>query len=165
VAKIAGDFPTVIGDRVTVGPNAIVHACTLESDVVIGAAAQVLDGAVVKSNAIVAPGAVVPPGKVVESGTLWSGVPATYLRDLTPDEIDSIGVMAADVHETAVLHAAEVQKPWQQLLVDHEADLDKRERDPTYFQPLDKDKLESAEGVNQHGVPTGRIFNSEIKSA
>ncbi len=76
VAKIQGDYPTFIGDNVTVGPGAIIHAATLNSNCMVGAGAQVLDGAVIESLAIVAPGAVVTPKTVVQAKQLWAGSPA-----------------------------------------------------------------------------------------
>lgn len=76
VAKIQGDYPTFIGDNVTVGPGAIIHAATLQSNCMVGAGAQVLDGAVIESLAIIAPGAVVTPKTVVPMKQLWAGSPA-----------------------------------------------------------------------------------------
>ena len=73
-------FATYIGDNVTIGHSAIIHACTLQSDCFIGMQACVMDGAVVESGAMVAAGALVTPGKVVKSGQLWAGRPAKYLR-------------------------------------------------------------------------------------
>ncbi len=80
-------FPTIIGNRVTVGHSAVVHAATLEDECLVGMHATVLDGAVVQSRAMVAAGALVSPGKVVETGWLWAGVPARPVRKLTEDEL------------------------------------------------------------------------------
>ena len=60
----------------TVGPGAIIHAATLKDNCMVGAGAQVLDGAVVESFAIVAPGAIVTPKTVVTTKQLWAGSPA-----------------------------------------------------------------------------------------
>ncbi len=73
-------FPTEIGERVTVGHGAVLHGCRLLDDSCVGMGAVVLDGAVVESWAMVAAGAVVSPGKVVPSGELWAGVPARRVR-------------------------------------------------------------------------------------
>ncbi len=70
-ASGANTVPTVVGDDVVVGPNAVLQACTLRGRNVIGAGAQVLDGAVVESGSIVAPGAVVEAGKVVPAGQVY----------------------------------------------------------------------------------------------
>lgn len=76
-----------IGDDITVGHMAVLHACTLESGCFIGMKACVMDGAVVEKDAMVAAGALVTPGKRVPSGQLWGGSPARYIRDLRSEEI------------------------------------------------------------------------------
>ena len=78
---------TFIGDDITVGHMAVLHACTLESGCFIGMKACVMDGAYVESQAMVAAGALVTPGKRVKRGQLWAGSPAKYLRDLTAAEL------------------------------------------------------------------------------
>jgi carbonic anhydrase/acetyltransferase-like protein (isoleucine patch superfamily) len=78
------EFRATIGDDVTVGHNAVIHACTLESGSFVGIGATVLDGAVVESGAMVAAGALVTPAKRVPAGELWAGSPARKLRDLDP---------------------------------------------------------------------------------
>ena len=81
----SGVLPAIIGDYVTVGHSAIVHACTLQDYSFVGMGAIVLDGAVVESGAVVAAGALVPPGKIVPSGQLWAGSPAKLMRELDAD--------------------------------------------------------------------------------
>lgn len=81
-------MPTIIGDDITIGHSALIHACTLQSGCFIGMRSVVLDGAVVETGAMVAAGAVVSPGKVVKSGELWAGVPARPLRELRQAELD-----------------------------------------------------------------------------
>lgn len=75
--------PTIIGDDVTVGHMALLHACTVGDGAFIGMKACVMDGAVVEPGAMVAAGALVPPGKVIPAGQLWAGSPAKFMRDLT----------------------------------------------------------------------------------
>ena len=81
---------THIGDRVTIGHQAMIHDCTLEDEAYIGMQACIMDGAVVKSRAFVAAGSLVTPGKRIPSGQLWSGRPARYMRDLTEDDYKMI---------------------------------------------------------------------------
>ncbi len=85
---------TKIGDRVSVGHNAIIHGCTLEDDVLVGMGAIVMDNAVVGSGSIIAAGAVVLANTVIEPGSLWAGVPAKKVKDvgedLTKGEIERI---------------------------------------------------------------------------
>ena len=82
--------PTIIGNGVTIGHQALLHACTLEDYSFVGMAAQVIDQARVEHRAMVAAGSLVSPRKIVKSGQLWAGVPAKLLRDLKQEEIDYI---------------------------------------------------------------------------
>ncbi|MFT3763861.1 MAG: gamma carbonic anhydrase family protein [Pseudoxanthomonas sp.] len=82
--------PTLIGEDVTIGHGAIVHACTIEDACLIGMGATILDGAVVKKNGFVGAGAVVGPGKTVGEGELWLGNPARPARKLSATEIESL---------------------------------------------------------------------------
>ena len=88
-AKLGG-FATRIGNDVTIGHKAIIHACTIEDAVLIGMGAIVLDGAVVRKHGFVGAGALVPPGKVVGEGELWLGNPAKKARLLSDAEIEAL---------------------------------------------------------------------------
>jgi carbonic anhydrase/acetyltransferase-like protein (isoleucine patch superfamily) len=83
-------FPTLIGDRVSVGHGAIVHGAVLESDTLIGMGAVVLNGARVGSGSLVAAGAVVRGGTEVPPGSLVAGVPAAVRRPVTEAERETI---------------------------------------------------------------------------
>jgi carbonic anhydrase/acetyltransferase-like protein (isoleucine patch superfamily) len=88
-AKLGG-FATVIGEDVTIGHKAIIHACRIEDAVLIGMGAIVLDGAVVRKHGFVGAGALVAPGKVVGEGELWLGNPAKKVRMLSDAEIQAL---------------------------------------------------------------------------
>ena len=88
-AKLGG-FATRIGNDVTIGHKAIIHACTLEDAVLIGMGAILLDGAVVKKHGFVGAGALVAPGKVVGEGEMWLGSPAKCVRKLSDAEIEAL---------------------------------------------------------------------------
>lgn len=77
--------PLNIGDNVSIGHNALVHGCTVHSNVLIGMGSIVMDGVVVESNCIIAAGAVVLEGTVVKSGSVYAGVPAKKVKDITPE--------------------------------------------------------------------------------
>ena len=82
--------PTLIGHRVTIGHGAIIHACTIEDEALIGMGAIILDGATIPSHCFVAAGALVSPGKTFPSGSLIVGAPAICKRKLSPTEIKNI---------------------------------------------------------------------------
>ena len=90
VLHVTPEFPCIVGDNVTIGHRAVVHACTIMSNVRIGIGAVVLNGAVVEEGAQVGAGALVPPGKVVPAGWLVMGVPAKPVRQMSPDELEDI---------------------------------------------------------------------------
>jgi carbonic anhydrase/acetyltransferase-like protein (isoleucine patch superfamily) len=79
-------FPTVLGDRVSLGHGAVVHGATVEDDVLIGMRATVLNGARIGAGSLVAAGAVVRPGAVIPPGSRVAGVPAEVRRPVTEAE-------------------------------------------------------------------------------
>ena len=92
---------TVIGDNVTVGHMALLHACTLEDNSFVGMKACVMDGARVRSNGMLAAGALLTPGKTVGSGELWAGSPAKLMRRLSDAEVQAIADSAESYCEVA----------------------------------------------------------------
>ena len=87
VIHTTSDFQgTYIGDGVTVGHSAILHACTVEDYGFVGMQACVMDGAVVEGMAMLAAGALLTPGKRVPKGQLWAGRPAKFMREMTEEE-------------------------------------------------------------------------------
>src|SRR5690606_6607089 len=74
---------TVIGNRVSIGHHAIVHGCTLHDNVLIGMGAIVMDNAEVGSNSIIAAGAVVLENTIVPPGSIYAGVPAKKVKDIS----------------------------------------------------------------------------------
>lgn len=81
-----GGHALAIGNDVTVGHNAVVHACTVEDLCLVGMGSVLLDGAIIRSGAIVGAGSLVPPGKELEGGCLWLGSPVKRVRELTEKE-------------------------------------------------------------------------------
>jgi carbonic anhydrase/acetyltransferase-like protein (isoleucine patch superfamily) len=82
--------PLTLEEEVTVGHNAVVHACTVRRGALIGMNATVLDHADVGASALVAAGSVVLNGTVIPPATLWAGNPAKHRRDLAPDEVERL---------------------------------------------------------------------------
>lgn len=96
ILHVTPENPCIVGDNVTIGHRAVVHACVVKDNVRIGIGAVVLNGAVVEEGAQVGAGAVVPPGKVVPSGWLVMGVPAKPVRQMGSDELEDIRRNARD---------------------------------------------------------------------
>jgi carbonic anhydrase/acetyltransferase-like protein (isoleucine patch superfamily) len=86
IMHVETDVAAVVGERVTIGHGAIVHAATVEDDCLIGIAAIVLSGARIGRGSIVAAGAVVREAFEVPPGSLVAGVPARILRPVTGPE-------------------------------------------------------------------------------
>ncbi len=78
---------TIIGNNVSIGHNAIVHGCVIANNVLIGMGAIVMDNAQIGSNSIIAAGAVVLENTVVEPGTIYAGVPAKKVKDISEELI------------------------------------------------------------------------------
>jgi len=80
-------IPLLIGEDVTVGHKALLHACTIGDRVLIGMGAIVLDGAIIEDDVMIGAGTLVPPRKTLKSGYLYIGSPAKQARKLTDVEI------------------------------------------------------------------------------
>ena len=96
VLHVTPEFPCIVGDNVTIGHRAVVHACRVMNNVRIGIGALVLDGAVIEEGAQVGAGALVPPGKIVPAGWLVMGVPARPVRKMDAAELEDILKNARD---------------------------------------------------------------------
>lgn len=83
-------FACLIGDDVTIGHAAVIHACTIENACLIGMHATVLDGVTVRTHGFVGAGAVVAPGKEVGERELWLGNPARRVRLLSDAEVEQL---------------------------------------------------------------------------
>lgn len=100
-------YPTHIGDRVAVGRNAVVHACTVGNDCVIGDDAVVLDGSVLEDGVILEPGAVVFPRSRLTGGQVYAGAPAKPVRAAEPGEVAARSRAMADAMEDGARPLAE----------------------------------------------------------
>lgn len=84
--KYGDGAPLIIGNGVTVGHGAILHACTIGDFCLIGMGATVMDNCIVEDYAMIGAGAMVPPNKHIKAGELWLGNPAKKVRDLTEQQ-------------------------------------------------------------------------------
>ena len=108
-------YPAVIGDRVTVGTNAVVHACTLGSDIVVEDDAVILDGSVVEGEVVLEVGSIVFPRSTLSRGKLYGGMPARPIRDLQPGELSKRASAIRDRAGTTAAGDAEPPSPLQNV--------------------------------------------------
>lgn len=94
VVHTADELPAIIGRLVTVGHKAIVHACTVEDEVLVGMGAVILDGAHIGTRSIIGANATVKQGMHVPPGSLVLGTPAKVVRTLSEAEQDEIKMWA-----------------------------------------------------------------------
>ncbi|EPJ35728.1 hypothetical protein STAFG_7196 [Streptomyces afghaniensis 772] len=97
-------FPVTVGERVSIGHNAVVHGARVEDDCLIGMGATVLNGAVIGAGSLVAAQALVPQGMVVPPGSLVAGVPAKVRRELSEEERQGVTLNGTMYAELAKAH-------------------------------------------------------------
>ena len=85
VVHVADDLPAIVGEWVTVGHKAIVHACEIEDEVLIGMGSIILDGAKIGRRCIIGANATVTMGMEVPPGSLVLGSPATVKKALSEE--------------------------------------------------------------------------------
>ena len=90
VLHLADDFPCILGNYVTVGHAAILHACTIGNEVLVGMGSTVLDGAVIGDHCLIGARALVTPGVQIPPGSMVLGSPAKVVRQLTAEERASL---------------------------------------------------------------------------
>lgn len=94
VLHVADAYPTRIGELVTVGHNAVVHACTVDDEVLVGMGAIILDGVEIGARSIIGAGALITSGQRIPPGSLVLGAPARVIRTLSTDEQHAIKTWA-----------------------------------------------------------------------
>ncbi|HEX5325826.1 MAG TPA: gamma carbonic anhydrase family protein [Acetobacteraceae bacterium] len=99
-------FPTIIGDDVTIGHGAIIHACTLHDRAFVGMGSTVLDGAVIEAGGMLGAAGLLTPGKVIGPNELWTGAPARLKRVMTENERQSFDRNAAEYRRLAARYRA-----------------------------------------------------------
>lgn len=94
VVHVADNLPAVVGEWVTIGHKAIVHACTIGNEVLVGMGAIILDGAQIGDQCIIGANATVTMHTIIPPGSLVLGSPATVKKTLSPEERAGIRVWA-----------------------------------------------------------------------
>ncbi len=102
------EYPLVLGDSVTIGHGAVLHGCTIESRVLVGMGAIILNNARIGTGSLIAAGTLVPEGTVVPPGSLFMGHPGKFRRALTAEDQASIDGYAARYVDYAVTYKGEV---------------------------------------------------------
>lgn len=148
---------TVIGDNVTVGHGATLHACTIKDNAVVGMGAVIMDGCTVESLAIVGAGSLVVPNTTVKAGQVWAGRPAKYVRDVSAGEREAIGQAAGDYAKLAVVHCEENSKSFGEVELDEARRWDRRTRDPDYDVQNQVDRDPETRAMR----PVGYVVQSE----
>ena len=94
VVHLADDYGAFVGELVTVGHKAVLHACTISDEVLVGMGAIILDGAEIGARSIIGAGALVTGGTKIPAGSLVLGSPAKVVRTLSLDDQAGIKVWA-----------------------------------------------------------------------
>ncbi|MGZ5006223.1 MAG: gamma carbonic anhydrase family protein [Chthoniobacterales bacterium] len=106
VVHLADDFPAIIGELVTVGHSAIVHACTIDDEVLVGMGAIILDGAEIGARSIIGANTLITVGTKIPPGSLVIGSPGRVVRQLPLDEQAQIKSWAIKYVENAKIYRA-----------------------------------------------------------
>jgi carbonic anhydrase/acetyltransferase-like protein (isoleucine patch superfamily) len=106
VLHVADDFPCVLGNYVTIGHSAIVHACSVGDDCLIGMGAVILDEVELGAQCLVGANALVTQRTKIPPGSLVLGAPAKVIRALTPEELAALRHSAEKYAETAAYYLA-----------------------------------------------------------
>src|SRR5438477_4207140 len=101
VVHVADDYPCLFGNYVTVGHSAIVHACTIGDEVLIGMGAIILDGAVIGERSLIGANALITQGTQIPPGSLVLGSPARVARVLSAEERRELKISAEKYAENA----------------------------------------------------------------
>lgn len=105
IIHLADDLPAVVGDYCTLGHGAMVHACTIGNECLIGMRSVILDGAEIGDQCLVAAGSVVTPRTKIPAGSMVMGSPAKVKRELTPEERAGLRAWAEKYIHVARAHA------------------------------------------------------------
>ena len=104
VVHLADEFPAIIGRYVTIGHLAMIHACVIEDECLIGMHATILDGAVIGAQSLIGAGSLVTKGTKIPPGSLVLGSPARVARALTPEERAALRDSAEKYIQVAAAH-------------------------------------------------------------
>lgn len=104
------DISLVVGERVTIGHQVMLHGCSIGDGALIGIQSVVLNGARIGRNSIVGAGTLIPEGKEYPDGVLIVGTPGRVVRELTPAQIERLQISAAHYVQQQRRHATQLQR-------------------------------------------------------
>ena len=110
IGHLADDYPLVVGKYVTVGHGAVIHACEIGDECLIGMNSTVLDGAKIGKQSIVAAGSLIPAGMEIPAGSLVAGVPAKIKKQLSEEERGGLKKWAVKYLAVAKAHREKLGK-------------------------------------------------------
>ena len=110
IGHLADDYSLVVGQYVTVGHGAVIHACEIGDECLIGMNSTVLDGAKIGKQSIVAAGCLVPAGMEIPAGSLVAGVPAKIKKQLAEEERGGLKKWAVKYLAVAKAHREKLGK-------------------------------------------------------
>jgi carbonic anhydrase/acetyltransferase-like protein (isoleucine patch superfamily) len=113
VVHVSDDHPTLIGARVTVGHSAVLHACTIGDEVLVGMNSVILDGAEIGTRSIIGANALVTAGTKVPPGSLFLGSPGRVIRTLSNEEQEGLATWAARYITLANAYRSGNVQPWR----------------------------------------------------
>jgi len=96
----------VIADNVVVGENCVLTSCAIDSNVRVGNNSTLMDGAKMERESMLADNSTLATARVIPSGQLWAGSPATYVRDLTSEEIEELRTAPTQKYDESRSHKA-----------------------------------------------------------
>jgi gamma-carbonic anhydrase len=100
-------FPTIIAEGALIGHMAMLHGCTIGTNALVGLGSIVMDGCIIEEDAMLAAGAMLTPGKRIETGQMWGGRPAKFMRDLDENwQLSNKMAVAHYVHNGSIHKAA-----------------------------------------------------------
>ena len=106
IIHLADDLPAIVGAYCTIGHGAIIHACTVGDECLVGMRAVVLDGAEIGDQCLVAAGSVVTPRTKIPAGSMVMGTPGKVVRPLSAEERAGLRHWAEKYIHVARAHAA-----------------------------------------------------------
>lgn len=119
ILNSCNDFKTIsIGNKVTIGCNCYIDSSTIDDDVVIGNGATIHKNSHIMTGSYIAAGSVVLPSTTIPKNQIWAGNPAKYLRDIKPDEKDTIAETRDELLELGNVLVEETEKTQHEILMD-----------------------------------------------